>query len=59
MLFEVKKGLEGLKHNIGFRGKGVAVHRGRGRYVHCSKRGHFMEVSQHSCPSLEEEVGRR
>ena len=25
---------------------------GGGRYIHCSKRGYFIEVSQHFCPSL-------
>ena len=44
MLFEVKERLEGLKYNIDFGGRGVGVHRERGRYVHYAKRGHFTEV---------------
>jgi len=52
MLFIVKERLEGLKYNIGFRGRGWENTGGGDRYVHCSKRGYFKEESQHFCPSL-------
>ena len=51
-LFVVQETLEGLKHNTGFEGRGCFYTGGGDRFVHCSKRGHFIEVSQHFCPSL-------
>ena len=50
MLFVVKGRLEGEKHDIGFWGEGVGYSGGGGSYVHCWKRGHFTEVSQHFVP---------
>ena len=52
MLFIVKERLKGLKYNFGFRGRGWGNTGGGDRYVHCSKRGHFKEESQHFCPLL-------
>ena len=51
MLFVVKERLVGLKHN-GFGGRGWGYTRVGDWYVHCPKRGHFIEVSQHFCPSF-------
>ena len=53
MLFVVKERLVGLKHNTGFGGRGWGYTRVGDCYVHCPKRGHFIEVSQHFCPSLQ------
>ena len=48
ILLEAKESLEGLKYNIDVFFGGVWGYTGGGdRYVHCSKRGHFIEVSQH------------
>ena len=52
MLFVVKERLEGLKHNIGLGGRGLECIGEGDRYVNCLKVGHFIEVSQHVCPSL-------
>ena len=52
-LFVVKERLVGLKHNTGFGGRGWGYTRVGDCYVHCPKRGHFIEVSQHFCPSLQ------
>ena len=54
MLFVVKERLVGLKHNTVFGGRGWGYTRVGDWYVHCPKRGHFIEVSQHFCPSLEQ-----
>ena len=44
--------LSKIKHQ--FWGKGVEVHRGRGKVCpHAKLRGHFTEVSQHFCTSLQ------
>ena len=53
MLFVVKERIEGLKYNIDL-GEGWGYTGGGDRYVHYgnAKRGHFIEVSQHFCPSL-------
>ena len=54
-LSEVKERLEGPKYNIylgGGGGKGLGWTGEGDRYGHNPKRGHFMEVSQHFCPSL-------
>ena len=50
MLFVVKETLES-KIQHWFWGEGREYAGGGDRYVHCSKRGHFKEVSQHFCPS--------
>ena len=42
----------GSKHNTVFGGRGWGYTRVGDWYVHCPKRGHFIEVSQHFCPSL-------
>ena len=52
MLFVVKERLVRLQHNTGFGGRGWGYTRVGDWYVHCPKRGHFIEVSQHFCPSL-------
>ena len=46
MLFVVKERIESLKYNIDLGGGDRYVHYGN------AKRGHFIEVSQHFCPSL-------
>ena len=51
---EVKKRLEGPKFNIEFGGKGLGWTGEGDKYIHYAKRGHFMEVCQHFCPSLSE-----
>ena len=51
-LFVVKERIEGLKYNIDFGGRGWGYTGGGDRYVHYAKRDHFIEVSQHFCPSL-------
>ena len=42
MLFEVKESLEGLKYNIGFRGREFWFTGGGDRHDHCSRKGLFM-----------------
>ena len=43
----------GSKTQHWFRGEGVGVHRGRGQVCPLFKKGPFIEVSQHVCPSLQ------
>ena len=52
MFFVDKERLQGLKHNIGFGGRGWEYSGEGDRYVHCSKGGHFIDVSQHVCLSM-------
>ena len=53
MLFVVKERLERRKYNIDFRGRAGGT---QGKGIDMStlqKRGHFIEVSPHFCPSLQ------